>query len=113
MSREKILSVSIHDCRVDAFRAGGPGGQNKNKVSSAIRITHELSGAVGTATEMRDQIQNKKAAFLRMVKSALFQTWLNAQIDKILKRKPSIDEVVAEQMKPENLKIEYGHIMLN
>ena len=33
--REKILSVTLKDCRVDTFRAGGPGGQKQNKTNSA------------------------------------------------------------------------------
>lgn len=47
------LSVSIKDCRVDTFRAGGPGGQRQNKVSSGVRIIHEPSGAVGEARDER------------------------------------------------------------
>ena len=40
MVREKILTVTIHDCEVQAFRAGGPGGQKQNKTSSAVRVKH-------------------------------------------------------------------------
>ena len=60
------LSVSIKDCRVDTFRAGGPGGQRQNKVSSGVRIVHEPSGAVGESRDERSQLQNKKLAFRRM-----------------------------------------------
>lgn len=73
---EKILSVTLADCRVDTFRAGGPGGQKQNKTDSACRITHAPSGAVGESREHRSQLQNKKAAFLRMVESPKFQAWI-------------------------------------
>ena len=70
------LSVSIKDCRVDTFRAGGPGGQRQNKVSSGVRITHEPSGAVGEARDERSQLQNKKLAFRRMVNDPKFALWI-------------------------------------
>jgi protein subunit release factor B len=71
--REKILSVTLKDCRVDYFRAGGPGGQKQNKTSSGVRITHPPSGAVGEARDQRSQLQNKKAAFRRMAESDKFK----------------------------------------
>lgn len=70
------LSVSIKDCRVDTFRAGGPGGQRQNKVSSGVRIVHEPSGAVGEARDERSQLQNKKLAFRRMVNDPKFMLWV-------------------------------------
>ena len=73
------LSVSIKDCRVDTFRAGGPGGQRQNKVSSGVRIIHEPSGAVGEARDERSQLQNKKLAFRRMVNDPKFALWVRMQ----------------------------------
>lgn len=70
------LSVSIKDCRVDTFRAGGPGGQRQNKVSSGVRIVHEPSGAVGESRDERSQLQNKKLAFRRMVNDPKFALWV-------------------------------------
>lgn len=54
------------DCDVDFFIASGPGGQNRNKVETGVRLTHRLSGVVVTATERRSQLQNREAAFARM-----------------------------------------------
>jgi protein subunit release factor B len=73
MAKEKILSVTLADCRVDTFRAGGKGGQNQNKRETGVRIVHKASGAVGEARDQRSQAQNKKAAFLRMAHSDKFQ----------------------------------------
>jgi protein subunit release factor B len=72
--RERILSVTLADCRVDTFRAGGKGGQNQNKRETGVRITHRASGAVGQSREERSQLQNKKQAFRRMAESNTFTT---------------------------------------
>ena len=70
------LSVSIKDCRVDTFRAGGPGGQRQNKRDTGVRIVHEPSGAVGESRDERSQLQNKKLAFRRMVNDPKFALWV-------------------------------------
>lgn len=99
-NREKIFSVTIKDCEVETFRAGGKGGQNQNKRETGVRIRHRPSGAVGEARDGRKQWQNKKKAFKRMAESDKFQTWCK-------QRAYGIDAAVDEAMKPENLKIEY------
>lgn len=48
---------------MDCFQAGGPGGQNQNKVSSGVRITHKPTGISAESRVHRTQGQNKKAAF--------------------------------------------------
>lgn len=54
------------DCDIEFIIAGGPGGQNRNKVSTGVRLTHRPSGMVVTATERRSQSQNREAAFERL-----------------------------------------------
>lgn len=54
------------DCDIEFFIAGGPGGQNRNKVETGVRLTHRPSGIVVTATERRSQARNRDAAFERM-----------------------------------------------
>lgn len=81
MSDRKLLfSVTLDDCRVDTFRAGGKGGQHQNKTESGVRIVHPPSGAVGESREERSQLQNKKKAWKRMVESAKFKIWISQQL---------------------------------
>lgn len=100
------FSITIKDCRVDTFRAGGKGGQNQNKVESGVRIVHEPSGATGEARDSRDQLHNKRNAFVRMAKSVKFKSWLLTEMrrrDGI----PTPEEQVEEWMDPKNLKVEF------
>lgn len=77
--REKVLSVTIHDCEVQTFRAGGPGGQNQNKRDTGVRIIHKPSGAVGESREERSQLQNKKSAWKKLAAHPKMKIWLLMQ----------------------------------
>lgn len=103
--REKLFSVSIHDCRVDTFRSGGKGGQHQNKTESGVRVVHEPSGAVGESREYREQFRNKRAAFLRMAESKEFQLWARVKAAEI-KGQPSLDDRVDLAMQQQNLRVE-------
>jgi hypothetical protein len=61
----------LAQCAVDTYRASGPGGQKRNKTSSAVRIRHAASGLIVIAEESRSQHQNRAKALTRL-RQALF-----------------------------------------
>lgn len=105
MPREKVLSVRISDCEVQTFKATGKGGQNRDKRDTAVRIIHPPSGARGESREERNQLSNKRKAFVRMANSKAFKDWLTREHSRLV---ADIDSSVDQQMKSENLEIEYG-----
>lgn len=100
---EPILSVTLKDCEVQTFRAGGPGGQHQNKNETGVRIIHRDSGARGEARDSRSQLENKRAAFRRMTEDPKFKVWLNRQLwfKGIVP-----EERVKKDMQEKNLKVE-------
>lgn len=102
MSREKVLSVTIHDCEVQTFRSGGKGGQNQNKRDTGVRVIHHPSGARGESREERSQLQNKKAAFRRMVDTPHFRYWVSVQTGRV----EDTEHYLERMMAPENIRIE-------
>src|SRR5947209_3733662 len=58
-------------CETDLYRASGPGGQKRNKTSSAVRLRHRPSGLIVIAEESRSQHENRARA-LRRLRQALF-----------------------------------------
>ena len=56
----------LRECEVHTYRASGPGGQHRNKTSSAVRLHHGPSGLIVPATESRSQHQNKARALKRL-----------------------------------------------
>ena len=100
-----LFSVTIRDCELQTFRAGGKGGQKQNKTESGVRIIHRPSGAVGESREERSQMQNKRNAFRRMAETEKFRKWLKIRIAQQLGEK-SVEEIVDEMMRPQNIRIE-------
>jgi protein subunit release factor B len=56
----------LGQCRVETRRASGPGGQHRNKVETAVRLTHRPTGLVATASERRSQRANRDLAVERL-----------------------------------------------
>lgn len=103
--KEKLFSVTIHDCLVETFRSGGKGGQRQNKVETGVRVTHESSGAVGEGREFASQLQNKRSAFVRMARSIKFQNWAREQAARLMGQ-DTLEMRVERQMRPQNLVVE-------
>ncbi|MGI9107417.1 MAG: peptide chain release factor-like protein [Pyrinomonadaceae bacterium] len=56
----------LQECKIDTFRASGPGGQHVNKTESAVRLRHPASGVVVTSREERSQHRNKMSCLRKL-----------------------------------------------
>ncbi|MEK5036266.1 peptide chain release factor-like protein [Paenibacillus sp. FSL R7-0302] len=107
--KQLLFSISAKDFRVDTFRCSGNGGQNVNKTSSGVRITHLESKAVGESTTYRSQHQNKAEALKRLVASDVFKKWHKLKTSKMmleLQGLPSLEQQVDRAMHQTNIKVE-------
>jgi len=82
------VQINQEDLRIDIFRSGGAGGQNVNKLSTAVRITHIPTGIVAVCQDERSQLRNKLKA-MAVLRSRLYDIEQRKQRDEVAEERRS------------------------
>lgn len=105
MPRERIYCLTKDDFVLQTYKGSGAGGQHRNKRETGVRIIHPNSGAKGESCEHKSQLQNRKAAFRRMLEHPKFKMWHSVQLYEYDQGR-SIQKEVDEMMEAKYLRVE-------